>query len=149
MPTRTALGAALWRALVLAGLISGLLLMHGLGLGHSTFAAAAPPPVPVHATFAAGPASDTTATAPVLTHTEHQAAVHQRAHSGYPDHGSLLETCLAVLGGLVVLMALLLTRSRRHARDWSARHLHSRSPAARLLPQGVCPSIYQLCVQRI
>lgn len=148
MPTRTALGAAPWRALALAGLISGLLLMHGLGLGHSTIAAAAPSPVPVHTAYAAGADGDAAAAAPVPTDTEHQ-AVHQGTDRGNPDHGSLLETCLAVLGGLVVLVALLLTRSTRHVGNWGARHLHSRSLAARICPQGVSPSIYQLCVQRI
>lgn len=148
MTRHTATSRALWNVLPLAGLLTALVLMHGLSLGH----AALPPPHPVAAAQASDTGSETHAGMGADTadsaHAGPGAGQESTPHGDGSDHQGVTQMCLAVLGGFA--LAVLLVRRLRGA--GSLRQVRPRRQQGPLLvltsrpPDR--PSIYRLCVMR-
>jgi len=148
MTRHTATSRALRNVLFLAALLTALLLMHGLSLGH----AALPPPHPVAAAQASdtgfethpGMGADTADSA----HAGPGAGQQSTPHGEGSDHQGVTQMCLAVLGGLA--LAVLLVRRLRGAGSLTqVRRRRQQGPHLLWIsrpPDRAC--IYRLCVMR-
>lgn len=129
------------RVMVLAALVIGLVLMHGLGLGHgsSGLTHVASAPKAAHATQQPAPSP-------------HESPAHPRSPSGDDrddsGHHDWAQMCVAVLT-VVALAALAVQRFRGDRRRRARRPQHHGIPAlARTSRPRDQPDLHQLCVMR-
>lgn len=135
--------ARVWRrVLVLAGLVVGLVLMHGVGLGHG--------PLPMTSVETASTTSHVGVEHPGPP--GHGAATLPAAGSDHghdSDHTEWAQMCLAVLGVVAVAtMALLRLRGDHTSRPRGPRQV-GMPQRGRAAPPRDGPSLHQLCVLRI
>lgn len=130
------------RVLVLAGLVVGLVLMHGVGLGHG--------PLPMTSVETASTASHVGVEHPGPP--GHSAATLPAAGSddGHDsEHTGWAQMCLAVLGAVAVAsMSLLRLREDHTSRPGGQRQV-GMPQRGWTFPPGDGPSLHQLCVLRI
>lgn len=153
MTRDTVASRALWQVLALAALLSGLVLMHGLGFGHGAPATSAPDDAvvstaPAHAAPEGSEHVGLTVDPGAQLSAGAGGGADPRSHGGGPDHQSLAQMCLGVLAGVVLTVFLVLRRRGGPA----ARSVRTRRVGEPLLPRlsrpPERPSIYRLCVMR-
>ncbi|MFK5583798.1 DUF6153 family protein [Serinicoccus sp. LYQ131] len=133
--------ATLWRrVLTLAGLLVGLILMHGVGLGHG------PPPM-THVTDA--PAHAALEQPGTSGHVPTGLPPGGADHSQSSGHTEWAQMCLAVLGAVAIASLALLRLSEDDSRAPRRSRYHGTRQMARITRPRDGPSLHQLCVMRV